>query len=397
MFATLRNWLRLPSPVVQAEPRPRLWLYPFEIVVLVLAGAIVAMIVVAGLRLGMVSVAYTVAPMVRQAPKFLGLGLALQLIYRVLTRQSLRVYLGTVLSGAWLVLWVRIFIATMSWNFAYQWLKVYVPLLNSRLFDEQLWAIDSALHLGISPSVFVATALTGSPALPLLDTWYSFWIVTIQGAICFFAADLRAGVRRGFSLSCAMLWLTGALVYCSVPALGPVFVSGELWESLRPELSGAAASQAGLVLNYQKLLFIRETGVWVSFNPMRGIAAMPSLHVGAHVLFALWAWRVERPLRALWIGATLLTFLGSLATGWHYAIDGYVGGLLALLGSWLAWRLEPLGPASSALAPQSAPPPEQASQIPVDGDPAAAVDLEGAESAAPSPIATSVHSSTRSS
>jgi hypothetical protein len=56
---------------------------------------------------------------------------------------------------------------------------------------------------------------------------------------------------------------------------------------------------------------------------------MPSLHVALHWLFALWAWRAARPLLVPWIIATLLTFLGSLATGWHWAVDGYAGVALA--------------------------------------------------------------------
>ena len=63
-----------------------------------------------------------------------------------------------------------------------------------------------------------------------------------------------------------------------------------------------------------------------------GIAAMPSLHVAVPALYALasrgW-WR------ALWWGFTVLTIIGSVALGWHYAVDGYMGILLA----WLTWRL----------------------------------------------------------
>jgi membrane-associated phospholipid phosphatase len=36
----------------------------------------------------------------------------------------------------------------------------------------------------------------------------------------------------------------------------------------------------------------------------------------------------------------LLTFVGSMLTGWHYAIDGYAGALLAWLCVLLAQRLE---------------------------------------------------------
>ena len=38
--------------------------------------------------------------------------------------------------------------------------------------------------------------------------------------------------------------------------------------------------------------------------------------------------------------ATALTFLGSLATGWHYAVDGYAGMLLAWVAVRIADRVE---------------------------------------------------------
>ena len=61
---------------------------------------------------------------------------------------------------------------------------------------------------------------------------------------------------------------------------------------------------------------------------------MPSLHVGAQAFLAIWAARRSKRLaRTLW-ALTAVTVLGSLVTGWHYAIDGYAG--LALAGA-IAW------------------------------------------------------------
>ncbi len=54
----------------------------------------------------------------------------------------------------------------------------------------------------------------------------------------------------------------------------------------------------------------------------------------------LWIRRYARPLFAVAVIGTLLTFLGSIVTGWHYAVDGYVGIGLAQLSYWLANRTE---------------------------------------------------------
>ena len=68
---------------------------------------------------------------------------------------------------------------------------------------------------------------------------------------------------------------------------------------------------------------------------------MPSLHVGGHWLLLLWIRRRARPWLLPAALGTALTLIGSVVTGWHYAVDGYVGILIATLAYWAAWRLDP--------------------------------------------------------
>ena len=101
------------------------------------------------------------------------------------------------------------------------------------------------------------------------------------------------------------------------------------WEGSTAFTAGLAAQplmatelQARLWAAYQG-----SDGGWI-----KGIAAMPSIHVAMPALYALasrGAWRV------LWWGFTALTLVGSVALAWHYAVDGYAGILLA----WLMWRV----------------------------------------------------------
>lgn len=58
--------------------------------------------------------------------------------------------------------------------------------------------------------------------------------------------------------------------------------------------------------------------------------------MASHVLFACWARREEK---RGWPALALFTFVGSVRTGWHYALDGYVGALLALLAVAIAIRI----------------------------------------------------------
>ena len=172
--------------------------------------------------------------------------------------------------------------------------------------------------------------------------------------LSFFCAAPDAGTRRRFMLSTVLIWTLGPWTYMAVPALGPIYVQSETWRELTPEMPLTHGAQLMLWQNYQTVLAGREGGL-NRFNPTHGIAAMPSLHVGGHWLLLLWIRRRARPWLVPAVIGWGLTFLGSIVTGWHYALDGYVGIGIATLAYWAAWRLEPqaAGPEAAATAEAS--------------------------------------------
>jgi PAP2 superfamily len=330
---TLLVLFRRRPPAAEA-PEPPTLLYPFETYTLLMLAVAVLFLRSQGLPLGWLSVKYLLAPMIRRLPQPLLIGVGLQALYHLLRRRSLKAYLRTVFTWPWLVLWLRIWFACMLWNYVYFWLKVYVPLVNPQLWDAQLWHFDALLHAGVSPSQFLVEATGSSWLVPALDRWYGLWIQTVIWTLSFFTAAPDPALRRSFMLACVAMWTVGAWIYVALPALGPIYAYPEVWQGLSGRMPGAEGGQALLWDNYRKLLRIRQSGLLGPFNPTRGIAAMPSLHVGAHWLFALWSRRAARPLLAFFAVATLLTFLASVLTGWHYAVDGYV----ALLLAWGSFR-----------------------------------------------------------
>ena len=75
---------------------------------------------------------------------------------------------------------------------------------------------------------------------------------------------------------------------------------------------------------------------------------MPSMHVAEAVLFAILGWKANR-----WLGEALTLFalitqVGSVHLGWHYAIDGYLAAVAVvpiwLLGGWIARQTSKVGP-----------------------------------------------------
>ena len=128
-------------------------------------------------------------------------------------------------------------------------------------------------------------------------------------------------------------------MYVAVPVLGPIYAHNEVFQDIVPQLPKADGGHRVLWVNYQTVIAGRS-GELKQFNPTRGIAALPSLHVGAHWLLMLWFRRFARPLFVPALIGALLTFLGSIVTGWHYAVDGYVGIALAQLSFWISIRTE---------------------------------------------------------
>lgn len=298
-----------------------------------------------GLRMDWRTVEFMAGPMLAQLPRALAIGLVLHAVVLALRRERPGEWLRAVATPASLVVWLRVWLATMAMTYTYSWLKVSVPLLRWSVLDPTLWQLDRFVHFGLSPSIFAAELVAGTPVAGWLDRWYALWLTTVTGMLAYVFLHPRLDLRRHFAFACAALWITGAALYFALPAIGPCYAFEELFREVRTEMPRAAAAQATLWENYARLVAGRD-GSLKQFNPYLGVGALPSLHVGAQVLFALWARRHARRLFVPLAAAAALTFLASLASGWHYAVDGYLGALLAVAALAAADRCEPLAEAN---------------------------------------------------
>lgn len=252
-----------------------------------------------------------------------------------------RAWLRDAFAPASLLLLARTWLALAVVTYAYTFVKVSVPVMNERLHDGTLERLDRLAHFGLSPTVFAVELVRDTPLARWLDVYYLLWLTMIlvfQSATFWSPSALR---RRNFSLACALLWFAGGWLYVAVPALGPCYATPEVYAPIRAELPGASALQARLWHNYRVVVASRD-GARREIQPLLAVAAMPSLHVGGLWLLALWSKRHARRLFVPAALATTLTFFGSLVTGWHWAVDGYAGMLLAWGAVALADRWEPV-------------------------------------------------------
>jgi hypothetical protein len=250
-------------------------------------------------------------------------------------RGRLAAYVAVIRSAGWLVDTIRLALASALFVYAYGWIKLAIPLLHPRLFDQALWDLDAILLGGHSPNEFFLTLFSAPPMLRAVDWSYAnIFFASLVIATAFFGSAPSRPLRVGFMNSNVLLWLAGAWLYVAVPSLGPAYRFPDLWLPLAPMLDRTQTLQRLLMSNYQNVLqFARGAA-----RPVRvlfGVAAFPSLHVGFQMLVFLWMRRVWRAGQVIFLVFVVAILIGSVVTGWHYLIDGIAGIALASLCYWL--------------------------------------------------------------
>ena len=159
------------------------------------------------------------------------------------------------------------------------------------------------------------------------------WFIWLAFVIFYLVKRPASAEKDQLLVSYVLLWsVFGPVVHLMLPAAGPVFFAELGYGDRFVDLQQSARS-----LSVKWYLWTGYTEKM--FYPASGISAMPSLHL-ATMFWSLIAIRNTRWLVFGWL-FTAYIFIGSIAIGWHYAIDGVAGGLGAVLCYWIAglkWR-----------------------------------------------------------
>lgn len=200
--------------------------------------------------------------------------------------------------------------------------KAWMPFVHPRLYDADLAALDARLapvvtgYLALRAWIGAAFGDGVDSAYHLLFFGMFYLAIVAHGVL-----DGPRGQRR-LLLGFVLMLLVGGVSYWLVPALGPFVASGAG--------NPAAGHVQGLMLaGFREL---EATGRIPEGYFTRPLAAMPSLHVGQIVLMALCALRSRRTAWLVGIYLPILVFMTveSVASGWHYVVDGPAGALLAV-------------------------------------------------------------------
>lgn len=220
-------------------------------------------------------------------------------------------------------------------------LKRLIPVIQPFAWDQTLIAVDQALHFGMDPWR-IAHAIAGAPLVITFFTGcYNLWMFLMYFSLvfaCFSVANRSARMR--YLIAFILTWAIGGnLIATLFSSAGPVYVQrlglGDHFAPLMAILHAHAAVQPISVVETQNLLW----DWYASPQSLNGISAFPSMHVASTVLMALYA-RAYHPRLGLAMSVFAgIILLGSVLLGWHYAVDGYVGALIAVTCWWGVGRL----------------------------------------------------------
>ncbi|HEX3107872.1 MAG TPA: phosphatase PAP2 family protein [Thermoanaerobaculia bacterium] len=217
-------------------------------------------------------------------------------------------------------------------------LKSFTFLINPRVYDRQLFALDRRLHLGYSPTIFFDALFNQRPFLQFMDIFYTviYYTLFIFGTATMFALlDSRYRFRYGAAF--VLMWLTSTILYLAIPSWGPAFSATALVEPALRHMPRTVWLQAQL---YRELSTLIKAPLAPRVAYLGGVAAFPSLHIACMTLLAIASRHVAR---LAFVGAVLCIVLmqfGSVITGYHFMIDGYAGMIIAAGSWWVAGATE---------------------------------------------------------
>lgn len=227
---------------------------------------------------------------------------------------------------------------------AFLYHKTLIPRIQPFTWDRTFIAWDRALFLGYDPWRLLHP-LVGYPWITLsLDILYSAWVPIVfvfWGAIGA-TRSVSAALRRQYFVTTLLAWvLIGLVAATAFSSAGPCFLPGLLLAEAQPfaELN-AYLRDVGDSLPMSTTM--SKDYLWAiydgSLDEPGGISAMPSMHNAQAVIFAAAAYRLNRRLGHLMAAYAVLIFVGSVHLAYHYAVDGLVGGAMALAIWWIVGK-----------------------------------------------------------
>ena len=219
--------------------------------------------------------------------------------------------------------------------------KDLIPVIQPFSWDPLFADIDRALHFGTDPWKLLFT-VTGTPFVTtMINAAYHLWLMLAYFIIFIACFNIsRHEKHRTYLVTDVMCWVIGGNILATMFAsVGPVYYAvfgfGDDFEPLMRTLHDFNEKSPVWALDMHQMLLDGYFGD----GAVKGISAMPSMHVASTTTMTLYAYSVSRRWGYVMTAFLAVILIGSVQLGWHYAIDGYVSIILAIALYWVARRL----------------------------------------------------------
>jgi hypothetical protein len=224
------------------------------------------------------------------------------------------------------------FAAISMFSPSFAFLKDVIPVLRPFSWDVTFANLDRTLHFGVDPYRWLLPVLGAPKVVTALNAVYHFWFFLMFFVVTMACFTRRhADVRMTFLLAYVLTWAIGGNLLATIfSSAGPVYYArlgfGDTFQPLMDHLAAGAKISPVWALDLQEALFEGYLGN----GRQLGISAMPSMHIASSTLMMIFVFQHSKV--GGWCLAVFLflIFLGSILLGWHYAIDGYAGALIAV-------------------------------------------------------------------
>lgn len=234
---------------------------------------------------------------------------------------------------------IPLFAAMLFFNKAMVELKPAIPQIKPFRWDTTFMQLDRSLHFGIDPWVLLQPIMGFDYVTFAVNMAYNFWFIALFSAWFWFGFAKQASeLRTRFFLSYMLVWwIGGGLLAVAFSSAGPAYYSSiglspDPYAPLMAYLYDVDSRIPIWALKTQQLLWDGYTGKEAAL----GISAFPSMHNASAVLFALAFRQVSRGMGLVFTIYAVVILVASVHLGWHYAVDGYAGIVLALVCWWVS-------------------------------------------------------------
>ncbi|WP_274628964.1 phosphatase PAP2 family protein [Arvimicrobium flavum] len=237
--------------------------------------------------------------------------------------------------------WLILMLAAFLYN------KMMIPEVAPFSWDPTFARWDQVLFLGHSPWEVLHPMLGYPMITATLDLLYGLWgpMMFMFWAGAFASPRVPALLRARLWMSMILSWIVIGLVMATLlSSAGPCYFGDVVpgmtspYAGLMQYLAEARSEPPLLAVIAQEYLWQGHIG---NHDMPGGISAMPSMHNAQAVLFAAFAYRLDRRFGHAMTVFALLIFIGSIHLGWHYAVDGIVGAGAALAIWWICGAFAP--------------------------------------------------------